>query len=363
MPGLTDALEQAMAEHEEANVDAAEGGDDEPPEGGEEAPEPDEGGAEAEDQSEDEVDGDGDAEEDGDGESEDGDGGEQSDAVAVDEESTYALPDGTEVRGSELRDGWLRQADYTRKTQQLAKQNRDVKQREQQIADWLQNVRERPGDAILEVASGTDDPTSAFTSALAASGNPTANVAQVLKQLAGAGKLDPEFVEHFGIDTSDGPVGQQADQAAKDDRIERLEKRDQEREQSQRQQQMVTEYRQQWDSIKEQSELDFGDSDDAEREARIELMKFARDRQIPDLGDAYAVMERKGVGFAGKQAQAREERQKAARKSASQAVKKKRDSKVQSRRGTRVQSPKPAEGPRNLTSTIEQTFADKGITD
>lgn len=360
MPGLTEAMNAAIAELDDDAAPQPDDGEDT----GQTDEQTEDGTDDAEPAEADEVDAGDAGEEPDDGDDADADGdddGEQPEAVEVDPETTYTLSDGTQVQGSELRDGYLRQADYTRKTQQLAAQRKKVEQREQQVTEWLNGVKERPADAVLEVAQQSEQPLDTFAQALVQAGNPTGDVALLLRRLGEQGQLDPDFAQHFGIEQSDTPVGQRAQQTEYDERIKRLEQREKQSEEEQRRQQLVQEYHQQWDSIKQQAGIDFGDDPQQEQQAKIELMKFARDRQIPDLEDAYAVMESRGEGFAGRQAQERQKRQQQTRQQASQAAEKKRKQKAQSRHGARQQAPPPSDGPRNLNNIIEGALAEKGI--
>lgn len=366
VPGLDEALEQAMSEFDfgdgeqpeassEDDGGQADSADNDSDEGGEEKPpeSDDEDGDEPDSESEDEE---GDEEEPSD---EDEGGGEQPESVELDTESSYQLSDGTEVTGQELADGYLRQSDYTRKTQAVAQQRKKLEQREQQITDWLQEVRENPADAVLEVASASQQPMGTIAGALASDGNATGNAALLLRTLADQGQLSQEFIDHFGIETS-GPVSQQADQAAKDDRIESLEKREQEREQERQRQQIVDQYHQQWETIKGEADLDFANED--ESQAKIELMRYARDRQIPDLHDAYYAMKARGEGFAGRQAEAKEKRTQEARQTASKKVEqKKKRAKAQNRRGSGQGQPQAKAGANDLTGAIEQAMQEHGV--
>lgn len=361
MPGLDEALQQAMAEFDEEQPDDTDQGDtgqadsDEPEdEGGEEQPaeSDDEDGGEEPPESDDE---------DGDEPSDEDEGGdEQPESVELDTESSYTLSDGTEVTGQELADGYLRQADYTRKTQAVAQQRKKLEQRENDITEWLQQVRENPSNAILEVASASQQPVGTIAGALAADGNATGNAALLLRTLADQGQLSQEFIDHFGIETS-GPVSQQADQAAKDDRIEKLEKREQEREQERQRQQIVDQYHQQWETIKDTAGLDFANED--ESQAKIELMRYARDRQIPDLHDAYYSMKARGEGFAGRQVESQQKRTQDARKTASKKVEqKKKRAKAQNRRGSGQGQPQSkGGGASDLNGAIEQAMQEHGI--
>ena len=224
---------------------------------------------------------------DGDGAEEDEDAG-PGNRLEVSDSDTLILQDGTEVSA---KDAALFQADYTRKTQAVAEQKQQLDQEREELnsraaqvdelfdnmKSWYETRAADPGNWIVEIASQSD--------------NPTRSVARALKGLADQGRLDEKFVEMFGLES--GPV---ADVAAEDETSLRLaqveqtlQERQQEEETNRRIQQIAGEYQQQWDSIKASQQLAF-DSPDAERQAKREVLEFARDRDIVSLEDAYDLL-------------------------------------------------------------------------
>lgn len=208
--------------------------------------------------------------------------------IDVTEEDTIRLPDGTEVS---LKDAALRQADYTRKTQQLAEERRELEAQQEQfqaeaqevsdlyerMSEWYETRSANPAGWVQEIISGTD--------------NPTVTLARALKSLVDAGQLDEEFVEVFGLK---GPeVRERAKDGESDERVARieaeLEERRQAEEAAKQQAAIVAEYQSQWRDVVSQNELTFADQGE-ERAAWLELLQFARDAEITDLRRAYAAM-------------------------------------------------------------------------
>jgi hypothetical protein len=240
---------------------------------------------------------DGEPDDDGDG------GGDEDDAdapvIELTEGAVLQLPDGTKVPYEKAA---LFQADYTKKTQALADERRqfeesrdsfqtDKDQFEQQmdqVVGWYESRQKNAAwVAAEEAAEDTDDPTLV--------------VAKMLKSLNDAGQLDPRFAEAFGLDQPEPEVLEAARKAQEGDRVAQLEQRLQEQEEAktaeQRQREVLGELNRQWDQIVEQDGLTF-DKPDAEFQAKKDLVMFAREHGITDLGIAHAAMshQRNGRG-------------------------------------------------------------------
>tara|TARA_R110000868_G_scaffold99893_2_gene274744 strand:+ start:897 stop:1907 length:1011 start_codon:yes stop_codon:yes gene_type:complete len=127
----------------------------------------------------------------------DEDGEEESELDDTDLNKLQVKVDGEilEVTLKELKSGYQRQADYTRKAQALAAEKESFEQAAAEFGDTLGSLQqldsaweENPVKVLAHFASNTN--------------NPTHSVALLIKELASAGLLDSEFMEVFGI-TSD----------------------------------------------------------------------------------------------------------------------------------------------------------------
>jgi hypothetical protein len=223
--------------------------------------------------------------------------GQGQTVIEIVEGATIRLPDGTTVPAEQAV---LLQADYTRKTQELAEQRKAFQAREnavkqleqqygqsyQQMREWYEERAENPSNWIAEIAGQSQDPTSV--------------VASAIYGLAQQGMLDPKFVEAFGIDA------REFQEAAKTHRIEseveRLKREMRERdakEESQRsasQRQLLIEqraaiYEQEWEQIKATKALQFNTPDD-EAVAKKQLLQFALENRLSkSLVDAHDLFE------------------------------------------------------------------------
>lgn len=217
--------------------------------------------------------------------------------IDIVEGATIRLPDGTTVPAEKAV---LMQADYTRKTQELAEQRKAFEAREQavrqleqqygqsyqQMRAWYEERASKPSDWIAEIAGQSQDPTSV--------------VATAIYNLAQAGRLDPRFVETFGIDT------REFEETAKthkiESEVERLKREMQERDRyeqeryaanqrSQLIQQRAAIYEQEWEQIKATKNLDFA-TDTDEAEAKKQLLQFALENRLSkSLVDAHDLFE------------------------------------------------------------------------
>jgi len=219
----------------------------------------------------------------------DDEGDDSGPVLEIVEDAKLKLQDGTVVSAKEVL---FRQADYTRKTQELAEARRvfdeeqadylssvnQIEQQFQQVSDWYNERASRPSEWIAEIASTSADPTS--------------TLAKALYDLAQSGVLDKQFVESFGIESD-----MIRDRAEKHDVTAELEEikawRRQQEEESNRHtlvQQQIKRYEGEWQSIKGSRELSF-ESPAEELALKQDLLHFALENNMTrSLVDAYDLM-------------------------------------------------------------------------
>lgn len=232
-------------------------------------------------------------------ESDDGDDevvGEDEEFVAEDElvvevleNAKLKLPDGTLVDADKAV---LMQADYTRKTQELAEQRKafesekgqleaeasEIVQAYQSAVEWYESRAAKPADWVSEIITGTDDPTS--------------TLAKAIYDLAQAGVLEKSFVESFGIEQ--GEVAERAKTATVSDELSEIRawKKQQEEEASRKQAvaRQAEVYEQQWNEIKATRGLQFSDRVE-ELDIKRQLLEFAMENKLGrSLIDAFDLM-------------------------------------------------------------------------
>jgi hypothetical protein len=245
--------------------------------------------SEAETLEDESVEGDADSGDDDEAIDDDDEDATESPIIEIVQDAKLKLPDGTLV---DAEQAVLLQADYTRKTQELAEQRKSLESYQQQVEQagaqyqqaytqmrsWYEERAARPADWLTEIASQTQDP--------------TATVAQAIYAMAQNGLLDPQFVETFGIES--GPVAQVAKGSQVESELEELKRWRYEQEMSaQRQaqvQQRAAVYEQEWESIKASKSIAFSDRAQ-ELEAKRELLQFALENNLTkSLTDAYDLM-------------------------------------------------------------------------
>jgi hypothetical protein len=216
--------------------------------------------------------------------------------IDISEGAELRLPDGTVVPADKAV---LMQADYTRKTQELAEQRKqfeaEISEFEQVSAEvnetyenmraWYETRAANPSGWIAEIASQAEDA--------------TATIAKALYDLAQAGVLDKKFVETFGIES--GEIAETAQRSKVESEVAQLrrslEEREAielERERLARQQDLVKKraavYEHEWEQIKADNALDFSDVAD-EVNAKRELLQFALENKLgKSLIDAYDLL-------------------------------------------------------------------------
>lgn len=204
--------------------------------------------------------------------------------IEVTEDDVIVLPDGSQVN---VRESALRQADYTRKTQQIAEERKKVEAKQVELdgvlesfETWYQERAANPDRWISEIAKSLPDRSLR-----------TQTVARVLKDLAESGYLEDDFVSMFGL--TSGPAVEFAKEP-EEDRVSRLEAQlqaqQQEKQIEARVRQQAAVLQSQWDEIKQSYGLAFSTSVE-EMDAKRETLQFAKDNNVPSLRVAFDAMQ------------------------------------------------------------------------
>lgn len=121
------------------------------------------------------------------------DSGEESD-TSDDVEKVQVKVDGEvlEVTLNELKSGYQRQADYTRKAQALAAEKEQLEAGIAEFSETLQTIQQLD-------SAWDENPVRVLAHFTANTENPTQAVAMLIKELASSGLLESEFMEVFGI--------------------------------------------------------------------------------------------------------------------------------------------------------------------
>lgn len=210
-------------------------------------------------------------------ESEDGeDDREGSDEpLELEDESKVILKDGTETTLGELREGALRRDDYTRKTQELAEQRKELEQQREKIDRFT--------------AAFDDDPVGVLEKLVSVQSQPTHAVAYLLKNLAENGVLDEEFARTFIPEG--GTVRRTADQAKEEDRLSKIESQLEQRQAEEKQrlerEETLATFEKQWTSAVDKAGLQF-ESQEQEQELLREVLQYGVDNEITNIEAAYA---------------------------------------------------------------------------
>lgn len=222
------------------------------------------------------------------GETEESDESDDEVEDASDSETYTVKVDGetVEVTLKEALAGYQRQADYTRKMQALAEERKQFEEASEEIGGVLQQVQ-----ALDE--AWAEDPVQVLAQFTANTDNPTHAVALLIKELAGAGMLEQQFLEMFGITPEVRQAWAQETRTNQQIRAQRATQtetmtRAQELEQEQAVQQAIAEYEAQIDDILESEGLDMTVRE--RKEFRSKLAGYARDNDITNLKAAYKAM-------------------------------------------------------------------------
>ena len=236
----------------------------------------------------DEVEDDAEAEDSDDSEESEDEDDEDSDTDADDSEKFRVKVDGEtlEVTLTELKAGYQRQADYTRKAQALSAERQELDKAISEYGDTLQTLEQldsawddNPVQVLAHFASNTENPTQA--------------VAMLIKELAVGNLLDRDFMEVFGITAdvqrawaSEVQAGsaRRAAQQTQEDNAQRLE----EAEYDKAVQEAIAEYDQQIDDILDAEGIELTVKQRGAFRAR--LAGYAQQNDITNLRAAYKAM-------------------------------------------------------------------------
>lgn len=206
------------------------------------------------------------------------------------------MPDGTLVPADKAV---LLQADYTRKTQEVAEKRRQVEEYEARLRQEAEHFQAESVQMREWYAERAANPSGWIAEIVAASPDGTSVMAKALYDLAQAGKLDPQFVETFGL--TSGSIAETAKTAAVEGEVVALRRQMEQREQYERaqyaemqRQAMVAQradvYEKEWQDIKQKNGLQFN-SEVEEAATKKELLKFAIDNRVSkSLYDAWDLL-------------------------------------------------------------------------
>ena len=208
--------------------------------------------------------------------------------IVVTEADTIALPDGTEIL---VKEAVLRQADYTRKTQALAEERKSFDAQRTAVSsqvEYVENLTKAWQTNQAEVVSGF----------VASTEDPTLTISQVIVELAKTNKLDPKFLETFGItpEIQEKWVGDVKSQSELAEVKARLNKFEQDRSAQEaaatakaQEEALISGYDDQWAQIKTTHNLTFDATQEVE--AKLEVLRYALDNDITNLKTAYNALQ------------------------------------------------------------------------
>ena len=251
-----------------------------------------------------------------------------------------------EVSLKEALAGYQRQADYTRKAQALAAEKQQLEESFSEFSETISTIQNL--DQQWE-----DNPIQVIAHFTANTENPTHAVALLIKELATANLLEPEFLEMFGI-TSD--VRQAWGKESEVDTLKRkVSRAEQERAQRQQQveyetevQQAMAEYESQIDEIAASEGLKLNR---AQRDAfRTRLAQYAYENELTNLKAAYKALKYEEGQKKKQVAEKTKER-----------VKQKKNASVVGRSGAGAAGAQPVSDGTDLTEIIRQTIGELSI--
>lgn len=251
-----------------------------------------------------------------------------------------------EVSVDELKSGYQRQADYTRKAQALASEREEFEETVQQFQETLDSLQqldntwnENPVQVLAHFAANTDNPTQA--------------VSMLIRELAVSNLLSQEFMEVFGITPDVRKVwAEQSEVQNLRTTVQRTESEKQSRAEQEEYesavQSAIAEYDQQIDEILDAEGYDLTVN---QRNAfRARLAGYARDNEITNLKAAYKAMKFEDS----------ENKRQVAQRAASRAKQKKAAS-VVTRSGSGAKgSASVQDNEQDLTSIIRQAMREAG---
>lgn len=188
-----------------------------------------------------------------------------------------------EVTLDELRNGYQRQADYTREKQALKAQIEEFEQTKNQYAEQITALDDLD-------AAWSENPVTVLSHFVSSTQNPTQAVALLIQDLAAANLLDSQFLQMFGI------TPEVRNEWAREKELTQLRSQNQRGMSAQEEkylaaqqelaiQQAIAEYDAQIDDIIENENLNFNTKQRAA--FRQELAKYAADNDLTNLKAAY----------------------------------------------------------------------------
>lgn len=251
-----------------------------------------------------------------------------------------------DVTLNELKAGYQRQADYTRKSQALAAEREELEQASQEFSDTLQSL-----DQLNQ--AWDEDPIEVLSHFTSSTGSPTQTVALLIQRLAVANQLEPEFLEVFGI------TKEVREAWGKETEVSTLRRKvsASEKEQAQKQaeaeyeaevQRAIAEYESQIDEIVAAEGLELTKK---QREVfRTKLAGYAAENELTNLKAAYKALKYEES----------QKRKEVAKRTAERA-KQKKNASVVGRSGAGSAGAAPVSDNTDLSSVIRATMAEQGL--